>query len=76
MTPLLAISLLVAGAVGTLAAVQRDPGRQAAIQGIYGLLLAIAFVLLRAPDVALSQLAVGALAVPLLALTTLARLRK
>jgi uncharacterized MnhB-related membrane protein len=73
---LLTIAVLAAGALGTLVAVVRTPGRQAIVQSAYGLMLAIAFVLLQAPDVALSQIAVGTILVPFMALVTVAKIRK
>ena len=43
---------------------------------IYGLLLAVLFMAFQAPDVTLSELTVGAVALPLLLLLTLAKVRK
>lgn len=42
----------------------------------YGLLLSIMFFVFQAPDVALSQIVVGALALPLMILLSLARIKK
>jgi energy-converting hydrogenase B subunit D len=44
------------------------------VTGFFGLLLAVLFFVFQAPDVALSQIVVGAVAVPVMALLTLARL--
>jgi len=44
----------------------RTPARQAVTLSVYGLLLTVLFVALQAPDVALSQLAVGTAVVPLM----------
>jgi energy-converting hydrogenase B subunit D len=53
----------------------RDPLRQAMLASIYGLILGIVFFLFQAPDVALSQTAVGAVALPMMILLALAKVR-
>ncbi len=68
--------LLVLLALGGLAVVlMRDPLRQALLVGIYGLLLALLFFVLQAPDVALSQIVVCTVAVPVMILLALAKVR-
>ncbi len=68
--------LLVLLALGGLAVVSmRDPLRQALMVGIYGLLLALLFFVLQAPDVALSQIVVSTVAVPVMILLALAKVR-
>lgn len=68
--------LLVLVAVGGLGVVlMRDPLRQALMVGIYGLLLALLFFVMQAPDVALSQIVVCTVAVPVMILLTLAKVR-
>ena len=52
----------------------RDPLRQAMVASIYGLVLGILFVF-QAPDVALSQTVVGAVALPMMILLALAKVR-
>jgi energy-converting hydrogenase B subunit D len=42
----------------------------------YGMLLAILFFVFQAPDVTLSELTVGAVALPLILLLTIAKVRK
>jgi energy-converting hydrogenase B subunit D len=59
----------------TCVVLARDPLRQAMIASIYGLTLGILFFVFSAPDVALSQTAVGAVALPLMILLALARVR-
>lgn len=44
----------------------RRPDKQAVTLSVYGLLLSLLFVAVQAPDVALSQLAVGTAVVPLM----------
>jgi energy-converting hydrogenase B subunit D len=53
----------------------RDPLRQAMLASIYGLILGIVFFVFQAPDVALSQTAVGAVALPMMILLALAKVR-
>jgi uncharacterized MnhB-related membrane protein len=52
-----------------------DPARQAVTLSMYSLLLTLLFVVLQAPDVALSELAVGSAVVPLLVVLTLRKIR-
>ena len=59
----------------TCVVLARDPLRQAMVTSIYGLVLGILFFVFQAPDVALSQTAVGAVALPLMILLALARVR-
>lgn len=68
------VLLLVAGGAVAVAAT-RDPLCQAIVAGVYGLLLAILFVVFQAPDVALSQLLVGGVLVPALVLLALDKTR-
>jgi energy-converting hydrogenase B subunit D len=53
----------------------RDPLRQAMVASIYGLVLGILFFVLQAPDVALSQTVVGAVALPMMILLAVAKVR-
>ena len=46
------------------------------VSGVYGLVLVILFVVLQAPDVALSMLVVAAIAYPLIVLAAIARTRE
>ena len=57
----------------TAVVLARDPLRQAMIASIYGLVLGVLFFLFEAPDVALSQTVVGAVALPLMVLLALAK---
>jgi energy-converting hydrogenase B subunit D len=65
--------LLALGGLGVVSI--RDPLRQALMVGIYGLLLALLFFVLQAPDVALSQIVVCTVAVPVMILLALAKIR-
>ena len=67
--PLLALVALAATSV----ALCRNPLRQILLSGVYGLLLVLLFVVLQAPDVALSMLVVTTVAYPLVVLVAIVR---
>ena len=70
-------AILVFVAVAATAVVlTRDPTKQAIGISFYGLVMAIMFFLYQAPDVALSQIVVGAVALPLMVLLALAKIRR
>jgi energy-converting hydrogenase B subunit D len=70
----LQVTVLVLVAAGATAVVLiRVPARQAMALSAYGLLLAVLFLTFQAPDVTLSELTVGAVALPMLLLLTLAK---
>jgi energy-converting hydrogenase B subunit D len=74
MLPALQILTVVMVAAGATAVVlTRDPMRQAVVLSIYGVILTLFFLVLQAPDVALSELTVGAAALPLMILVALAK---
>ena len=73
----LQITLLVLVAAGATAVVLIKAGiRQVLMLSIYGVLLAVLFLAFQAPDVTLSELVVGAVALPIILLLTLAKVRK
>ena len=73
----LQITLLVLVAAGATAVVLIRAGvRQVLMLSIYGVLLAVLFLAFQAPDVTLSELVVGAVALPVILLLTLAKVRK
>lgn len=61
---------------GTAVVLTRDPRSQVIGLSFYGLLLALMFFLYQAPDVALSQITIGAVALPLMFMLALARIRR
>jgi uncharacterized MnhB-related membrane protein len=67
--------LLFVGVVGTAVVLTRDPRNQVIGLTFYGLLMAIMFFVFQAPDVAFSQIVVGAVVLPLMVLLTLAKLK-
>ena len=76
MIVLQAVALFAVAAGGTAVVLVRDPTRQTIVTGVFGLLLAVLFFVVQAPDVALSQIVVGAVALPTMVLLTLAQLRR
>jgi len=73
----LQITVLVLVAIGATAVVlMRRPVRQVIVLSTYGVLLAVLFLVFQAPDVTLSELTVGAVALPVILLLTLAKTRK
>jgi uncharacterized MnhB-related membrane protein len=73
----LQIAVLVLVAAGATAVVlTRVPPRQVIVLSGYGLLLAVLFFVFQAPDVTLSELTVGAVALPILLLLTLGKVRR
>ena len=75
MTFLEASVLILVAVTATCVVLSRDPLRQAMVASIYGLLLGIVFFVFQAPDVGLSQTVVGAVALPLMILLALAKVR-
>ncbi|MFD3496473.1 Na(+)/H(+) antiporter subunit B [Streptomyces sp. NPDC058690] len=73
---LVVISLFLVATTATAAVAVRDPARQALVLSVLGLALAVLFTVLQAPDVALSQLAVGSALTPLLILLSVRKVRR
>jgi energy-converting hydrogenase B subunit D len=73
--PLQAMVLALVALAGAAVALTRDPLRQAIVNGFFGLMLVVLFVVFQAPDVALSALVVGTVAFPLLILLALAKIK-
>jgi uncharacterized MnhB-related membrane protein len=69
-----ALMLLVAVS-GFLVVQTRDVTAQVIALGFYGLLMALVFFFFQAPDVALSQVTVGAIALPLMVMLAISRMR-
>lgn len=70
----LAFGFVAVGA--TVVVLTRDPLRQVLAFALYGVFLTILFLLLQAPDVALSELTIGTAALPLILLVTLSKMRE
>ncbi len=74
---ILQVTILVLVAAGaTLVVRTRDRIRLVLVLSAYGMLLAILFFVFQAPDVALSELTVGAIALPLILLLAIRKVRK
>ena len=66
--------LLLVAVAGFLLVRERDVTAQTISLSFYGLVMALMFFYFRAPDVALSQITVGALALPLMVMLALSRM--
>lgn len=75
MIPLQVVAMLFVALGALLVVLARDVVRQAIVLSIYGLGVAVLFLVFQAPDVALSELVVGGIAYPLVLVTALARVR-
>ena len=75
LVPLQAVVFALVALGAPLVVLARDPLRQALVNGIYGVTLVLLFVVLQAPDPALSMLVVSGIAYPLVILAAVARVR-
>jgi uncharacterized MnhB-related membrane protein len=77
MSEVLIVVVLILVSLGALGVVTtRDPALQAITLGLYGLLLTLLFTVLQAPDVGLSQLAVGTVVTPLMVMLAVRKARE
>ncbi|WP_433604410.1 hydrogenase subunit MbhD domain-containing protein [Prescottella agglutinans] len=76
MTALVAVALTLVAIAGTAVALTAEPQRQAVTLSVFGLSLTLLFFTLQAPDVALSQLVIGAGVVPLVVMLTIRAMRR
>ena len=70
-----AFVLVLAALLATAVVLTRNTLRQIVVNGVYGLVLVIVFLVLQAPDVALSMLVVSTVAYPLIVLAAISRSR-
>ena len=68
--------LLLLAASGMQVVRTREPLAQAISVSFYGLVMAVLFFVYQAPDVALSQIVVGAVALPLMILLALSKVKR
>ncbi len=61
---------------GPAVVLTREPVRQSITVGFYGLVMALVFFVFQAPDVALSQVVIGAVALPLMILLAVAKVKR
>lgn len=76
MTILQIIALVLVAAGATAVALTHDPVRQALVATFYSIVLEVLFFVFSAPDVALAQIAIGTVVVPLLLVLALAKIRR
>jgi uncharacterized MnhB-related membrane protein len=72
----IAVAVLLATAAGTSVVLTHRPKQQAVALSMFGVLLTVMFVALQAPDVALSELVINALIVPLIILLAAQKVRE
>lgn len=63
-----AVALTLVAVLGVGTVLVRDPLRQVVVNSMFGLALVIVFAVLQAPDVAISEVVVSAIAVPMVLL--------
>lgn len=73
MTLVIAVAVVLTAVAGTVVVMTSEPRQQAITLAMLGLFLTILFLSLQAPDVALSELGINALIVPLLILLAAAK---
>ncbi len=73
MTTIVLMLVLLVAAGGAGVVLTRDPLRQAMASGFFALTLALLFLVLQAPDVAISEIVVGVVVVPLMVVLALAK---
>jgi energy-converting hydrogenase B subunit D len=76
MTAVQAVTLVAVALLGTIVTLVRDPPRQALCSSVFGMSLAVLFFAFQAPDVALSQIVVGAVGLPAMILLALGRIHR
>jgi energy-converting hydrogenase B subunit D len=76
LVPLQLVSFGLVALGAPLVVLTRDPLRQAIVNGVYGVSLVCLFVVLAAPDPALSMVVVSGIAYPLVILAAISRSRR
>lgn len=70
------VSLILVAIAAPGVVLTRDPKPQVVTLSFYGLLCGLMFFVFQAPDVALSQITIGAVMLPLLILLALTKMRR
>jgi energy-converting hydrogenase B subunit D len=70
------IALVLVAVGGGAVVMTTEPLRQAMVLGIYGISLTLLFFTFQAPDVALSEIVVGGIGLPLIILAALRKVRQ
>ncbi len=76
MNLLIVVMLTLVGAAGTAVVFSDKPARQALMLSAFGLTMALLFLVLQAPDVALSQIGVGTAIVPLMVMLAVRKVER
>lgn len=76
MTVLQLIALVAVMLGGTAVVLTGEPLRQAMVLGIFGFALTFLFFVFQAPDVALSEIVVSGVGIPLIVLAALRKIRQ
>jgi energy-converting hydrogenase B subunit D len=75
MSALIAVSLTLVALAAVVVVMTDDPARQAVLLSVFGLLMAVSFLTVAAPDVALSEIGVGTAIVPLMVMLAIRKVR-
>jgi uncharacterized MnhB-related membrane protein len=75
-TVLQIIALILVAAGGGAVVLTGDPLRQTMVLGVYGIALTLLFFTFQAPDVALSEIVVTGIGLPLIILAALRKIRQ
>jgi len=75
-TAVQAVAIVAVAIAGGSVALLTDPLRETFLLGIYGMTLSALFFALQAPDVALSEIVVGTIGLPLIILAALRKVRE
>jgi energy-converting hydrogenase B subunit D len=70
-----AVAMVLVGVIGLAVVLTRNPLHQAMVFSLFGSALAVLFLVVQAPDVALSEIVVGTAALPAMMLLTIAKVR-
>ena len=76
MTTLQIIALVLVAAGGTAVVLTAEPLRQTMVLGVYGIGLTFLFFTFQAPDVALSEIVVTGIGLPVIILAALRKIRQ
>ena len=76
MTVLQIVALVAVALGGGVVVAAKDPLRQALVLSIYGLALTMLFFVFQAPDVALSEIVVSTVGLPVMLLLALRKIRE
>jgi uncharacterized MnhB-related membrane protein len=76
MTALQIVALVAVAVAGGAVVLAPEPLRQTLVLGIYGFTLTMLFFVLQAPDVALSEIVVSTVGLPVMILLALRRVRR